>query len=100
MKGSRFQQLPGLTDSYHFLYERTKLIDKSIREEGFDYMVVWECEWNDFLSKNPEIRDMVNKFDVLPPIQPRDAFRGGNTNKNIQKSIIMHICKECFNIYL
>lgn len=41
---------------------------------------IWECEWDEMLKSNTEIKNFVDKCDIKPPLNPREAFYGGRTN--------------------
>jgi hypothetical protein len=62
------------------LYEAT--IEKVcyLREQGFNIMEMWECDLKKELEENEEIRHYFEEYDLVDPLQPRDAFFGGRTN--------------------
>ena len=61
------------------LYEAT--LDKIQRLEraGYTVMVEWECEWEKKVKSTPVIRNFLSTLDMVPPLQPREAFFGGRT---------------------
>ena len=41
---------------------------------------MWECDWDEEVNTNPELRQLVDALNFVDPLQPRDAFFGGRTN--------------------
>ena len=41
---------------------------------------MWECQWAQLNQENPAVCDFVNKLNIVAPLNPRDAFCGGQTN--------------------
>ena len=41
---------------------------------------MWECEWDNNVRSNTQLKEFVNSFEVIDPIIPRDALFGGRTN--------------------
>ncbi len=56
-----------------------------LREKGFDVIEMWECDLRKELEENEEIE----KYDLVDPLEPRDAFFGGRTNA----AKLLHECK-------
>ena len=62
------------------LYEGT--IEKIcyLREQGFNIAEMWECNLKKELEENEEMNRYFEEYDLVDPLQPRDAFFGGRTN--------------------
>ena len=46
---------------------------------GFNVKEIWECEWEHEVKTNASVKRFLSSFDLVPPLQPRDAFYGGRT---------------------
>ena len=53
---------------------------KYIQEQGYQLVSVWECEIHRELSCNEQMNRYFNDFEVVEPLEPRQAFFGGRTN--------------------
>ncbi len=62
------------------LYEAT--IEKIcyLKEQNFRIVEMWECDLKKELEENEEMRCYFAEYDLVDPLQPRDAFFGGRTN--------------------
>ncbi len=62
------------------LYEAT--IEKVcyLKEQSFSIVEMWECDLKKELEENEEMRCYFEEYDLVDPLQPRDAFFGGRTN--------------------
>ena len=49
-----------------------------LRERGFNVTEMWECDLKKELEGNEEMRCYFEKHDLVDPLEPRDAFFGGN----------------------
>ena len=61
-----------------FICTQRKVLDLSSR--GYNVRQMWECQWAQLNQENPAVRDFVNKLNIVAPLNPRDAFCGGQTN--------------------
>ena len=61
---------------------RMQTLSKIMRMKALGYTVkeMWECEWNKRKENDPTIAEFVKSLDIVPPLNPRDAFFGGRTN--------------------
>lgn len=59
--------------------DRTRFKMQRLRELNFNVEYIYECQWRDWLKKNPEIDKQLNEHPDLgkEEIEPRDALRGG-----------------------
>ncbi len=60
-----------------------------LRERGFNVIEMWECDLKKELEENEEMRCYFEKYDLVDPLEPRDAFFGGRTNA----AKLLHECK-------
>ncbi len=74
----------------HELHQAT--LEKScyLEVQGFNVIEVWECEVKRELRQNEEMKTYFDNFDVIDPLEPRDAFFGGRTNA----TKLFHTCQE------
>ena len=72
------------------LYEAT--IEKVcyLKEQGFNIVEMLECDLKKELEKNEEMRCYFEEYDLVDPLQPRDAFFGGRTNA----TKLFHQCED------
>ena len=61
------------------LYEKTMDKKHMLQNQGFKYIEKWECEFRQELQENEELKDFVTSLNIVPPLEPRDAFFGGRT---------------------
>ena len=62
------------------VHESTLKKQESLRQRGYDTKVIWECEWDWEIKTNVELRQFLDTFEIVDPLQPRNAFFGGRTN--------------------
>ena len=62
------------------VYEATLHKQDTLKQHGYDVKIIWECDWDQELKTNPELRQFVDTLEIVDPLQPRDAFFGGRTN--------------------
>lgn len=46
---------------------------------GYTVHEMWECEWNGQIKSSPDLQVFLLSLDIIPPLNPRDAFFGGRT---------------------
>ena len=61
------------------LYEATQDKIQRLERAGYTVIVEWECQWEKKVKANPAIQAFLKTLDMVPPLQPRDAFFGGRT---------------------
>ena len=64
----------------HELYQETLEKIIYLKSRGFNIVEVWECDINPQLENNAEMKAHFDHFNVVEPLEPRDAFYGGPTN--------------------
>ena len=62
------------------VHEATILKQDALFAEGYSVIVMWECEWTKLKQEDETVRQLVQSFELVPRLQPRDAFFGGRTN--------------------
>ena len=62
------------------VYEATILKQDALFAEGYNVVVMWECEWERFEQEEESVRQLVQSFELVPRLQLRDTFFGGRTN--------------------
>ena len=62
--------------------EREETRDKieQLTTLGYHVREMWECEWNLMINTNLQVKEFVDKLDIVPPLNLRGAFFGGRTN--------------------
>ena len=54
-------------------YQRTLKKRKTIKEAGYDYVEMWECDWKR-MKESDEVKQALQDFNLVEPICERDAF--------------------------
>ena len=62
------------------LYTLTMKKKHFLISQGYRYICIWECEYNQQVQADPVMKHFVNNLDVQPRLHPRDSFFGGRTN--------------------
>ena len=80
----RDQKLPSLEKTVEDVYEeldrRRAWLKNEGRIAGWQLVEIWECEFEDKLTKDPAMREYIESLQLSEPLEPRDAFYGGRTN--------------------
>jgi len=61
------------------LYDRTLEKRRYLESEGCTYVGMWECDFKQQLSENKALKVFVGALEIVPPLEPWDAFYGGRT---------------------
>ena len=61
-------------------YEKTQAKMTTLRQKGYNVIEMWECQWSQLKQTHPDIQSYVDSLQLVPPLNPRDAFCGGRTN--------------------
>lgn len=61
------------------LYQATLVKRNALLQEGYRYMEMWECDWDRVVKTDDTVRSFGNTLELVPPLDPRDAFFGGRT---------------------
>ena len=72
------------------LYKDTVRKVKYLRECGFEVEQKWGCELEKEMEENEEMKRFFEEYELVDPLQPRDAFYGGRTNA----AKLLHECQD------
>ena len=62
------------------LYQNTMTKVRHLKDQGFEGKQKWECKLVKEMEQDEEMRRYFEEYDLVDPLQPRDAFYGGRTN--------------------
>ena len=60
--------------------QKTRMKIQQLTALGYRVKEMWECEWNGMQKTDPQLKAFVDKLDIIPPLNPREAFFGSRTN--------------------
>ena len=72
------------------LYEDTGGKVKYLKDQGFEVEQMWECKLVKEMERDEEMKRYFEEYDLVDPLQPRDAFYGGRTNA----AKLFHECQD------
>ena len=61
------------------LYQATICKRMALLRAGYTVIEMWQCDWNKQVDTNPLVKHFLTSFDLVAPLEPRDAFFGGRT---------------------
>ena len=61
------------------LYQATLTKRIALLKAGYRVNEIWECRWDSLVKTDQAVNRFLSSFDLVPPLQPRDAFFGGRT---------------------
>ena len=59
------------------LYQATPSKRMALLRAGYRVIEMWECEWDRLVDNEPAVCQFRRSFDLVPPLEPREAFFGG-----------------------
>ena len=62
------------------LYNDTTKKVKYLKDQGFQVVQKWGCELEKELEEDEQLNQFFEDYEIIDPLQPRDAFYGGRTN--------------------
>ena len=62
------------------LYKDTLKKVNYLEDHGFVVVQKWEWELKKELEEDEEMKQFFDEYEIVDPLQPRDAFYGGRTN--------------------
>ena len=62
------------------LYKDTMRKVNYLKDQGFQVVQKWGCELKKELGEDEELNQFFEQYEIIDPLQPRDAFYGGRTN--------------------
>ena len=61
------------------LYEATINKRMALLQAGYTVVEIWECQWQKLVDTNAEVQSFLASLELVPPLEPREAFFGGRT---------------------
>ena len=61
------------------LYQATLNKRMALLRAGYTVIEMWECQWDRLVDNKPGVSQFLHSFDLVPPLEPREAFFGGRT---------------------
>ena len=62
------------------LYKDTVRKVNYLKKRGLEVEQKWECELAKEMEEDEEMKQFFEQYEIIDPLQPRDAFYGGRTN--------------------
>ena len=62
------------------VHEATERKTKMLQQAGYTVIEKWECLFLEAKKTNPQLQQFLQSFELVAPLNPRDAFFGGRTN--------------------
>ena len=62
------------------VYESTLKKHAPLRQRGYHLQIKWECDWDMEVKTDPDLRQFLDTFEIVDPLEPQEAFFGGRTN--------------------
>ena len=66
-----------LNKSVGDLYRETMRWIARVTNSGYMIYVMWECEWDNLVKENSEIKEHVECYSLSSPLTPREELYGG-----------------------
>ena len=61
-----------------------------LKDQGFKVIEKWECDLVKEMEHDEDMRRYFEEYEIVDPLQPRDAFYGGRTNA----AKLLHECQD------
>ena len=61
------------------LYQATLNKRMALLQAGYTVVEMWECQWQKLVDTNAEVQSFLASLELVPPLEPREAFFGGRT---------------------
>ena len=61
------------------LYQATLNKRMAMLRAGYTVVEMWECQWSSLLKKDEAVQQFIDSLQLVPPLEPREAFFGGRT---------------------
>ena len=72
------------------LFEDTFEKVRHLKDQGFKVIEMWECDLVKEMEHDEDMRRYFEEYEIVDPLQPRDAFYGGCTNA----AKLFHECQD------
>ena len=63
------------------LYQATLNKRMALLRAGYTVIKMWKCQWDRLVDNEPTVSQFLCSFDLVPPLEPREAFFGGRTGE-------------------
>ena len=63
---------------------------RHLKKQGFQVIEMWECDLVKEMGHDEDMRRYFEEYEIVDPLQPRDAFYGGRTNA----AKLLHECQD------
>ena len=75
------------------LYRETMRWIARVTNSGYMISVMWECEWDNLVKENSEIKEHVESYSLSSPLTPREALYGGRCAKHLvcMRVVLTHL---------
>ena len=61
-----------------------------LKDQGFQVVEMWECDLVKEMEHDEDMRRYFEEYEIVDPLQSRDAFYGGRTNA----AKLLHECQD------
>lgn len=61
------------------VYDATLKKASMLRLAGYEVIEKWECDFKEEKKTNPQLKAFLKDLEMVPPLNPREAFYGGRT---------------------
>ena len=61
------------------LYQATLKKRMALLKADYTVIEMWECQWDRLVDNEPDVSHFSRSFDLVPPLEPSEAFFGGRT---------------------
>ena len=61
------------------LFNATEAKRMVLLRAGYTVFEMWECQWEKIVDTNADVQCFLASLELVPPLEPRDAFFGGRT---------------------
>ena len=61
------------------LYQSALSKHMALLRAGYTVIEMWEWQWDRLVDNEPAVSQFLRSFDLVPPLEPREAYFGGPT---------------------
>ena len=87
------------------VYEATLKKTALLRDAGYTVIEMWGCDFARQKQTDPELAEFLANFEFVPPLEPRDAFFGGERalrpctlKQQKTRRLVMLILQACIQV--
>ena len=70
------------------LYQATLNKRMALLQAGYTVVEIWECQWQKLVDTNAEVQSFLASLELVPPLEPREAFFGGRTGAVAMHAVV------------